>query len=145
MRNLPDRAEARRGMVAVLTNGPAAVRDLGRASELLHTALDRDATKLAYRGDLGIILYRQGRSAEAVASLEPAIGAHPDPVDRARWRIFLAMSQYHPGRTRAAQDSYQRARSDLADAKLSPSAAEEFARLWSEVDASLHVGTRPER
>jgi hypothetical protein len=74
--------------------------------ELVQTALDRDARDLADRGDLGMILYRQGRSAEAVATLEPAIAGHPDPVDRAWWRIFLAMSQHHLGQSRAAQESY---------------------------------------
>ena len=141
----PDRPEVRRGLVSILTNGPIAIRDLGRASELVRTALRHDPANLADRGDLGMILYRQGRYPEAVASLEPAIAGHPDPVDRARWRIFLAMSQHHLGQSRAAQESYHRARSDLADAKPSPSAAEEFARLWAEADASLHAGTRPER
>jgi hypothetical protein len=42
-----------------------------------------------------MILYRQARFSEAVEALEAAIGAHADPVDRARWRIFLAMSQHH--------------------------------------------------
>ena len=119
------------------------MRDLGRASELCADGPGHETTKAAYRGDLGIILYRQGRYPEAVASLEPAIDAHTDPVDRARWRIFLAMSQPHLGQSRAARESYHRARSDLADTKLSPPAAEEFARLWAEADASLHVGTRP--
>jgi tetratricopeptide (TPR) repeat protein len=136
----PDRPDVRRGLVSVLTNGPLAIRDLGRASELLRTALRRDAANVTFRGDLGIVLYRQGRYPEAVESLEPAIGGHPDPVDRARWRIFLAMSQHHLGQSRAAQESYRRARSELADAKLSSSAAEEFARLWTEADPTLHVG-----
>jgi hypothetical protein len=60
-------------------------------------------------------------------------------VDRARWRIFLAISQYHLGQSRAAQESYHQARTDLANAKLSPSTAEEFARLWAEADAVLHA------
>ena len=88
-----------------------------------------------------MILYRLGRYPEAVASLEPAIAGHVDPVDRVRWRIFLAISQYRLGQSQAAQDSYHRARSDLADVKLSGSTAEEFARLWAETDATLHVGS----
>jgi hypothetical protein len=32
-----------------------------------------------------------------------------------------------------------RAQSDFADAKLSPPTAAEFARLWAEADATLHV------
>jgi hypothetical protein len=60
-------------------------------------------------------------------------------VQRARWRIFLAMSQHHLGQARTAQESDHRARSDLADAKLSSTAVEEFARLWAEADATLHV------
>jgi tetratricopeptide (TPR) repeat protein len=140
----PDRPEARRGLISVLTNGPIAVRNLGRASELVRTALGHDPANLAHRGDLGMILYRQARYSEAVAALEPAIGGNVDHVDRAWWRIFLAMSQHHLGQSRAAQESYRRARSDLADAKLSPRAAEEFARLWAEADAALHVGrSRP--
>jgi WD40 repeat protein/Tfp pilus assembly protein PilF/tRNA A-37 threonylcarbamoyl transferase component Bud32 len=160
----PDRPDVCRGLVSVLTNGPMAIRDLGRASELVHAALRRDAVNVTCRGDLGMILYRQGHYLEAVESLEQAIGAHPDAVDRARWRIVLAMSQHHLGQSRAAQENYHRARSDLADAKTSPSAAqefarrvspaqrhdsgaktslsatEEFARLWAEADATLHVG-----
>ena len=88
-----------------------------------------------------MVLYRQTRYPGAAESLEQAIDGHPDAVDRARWRIFLAMSQAHLGQTRAAQDSYHRARSDLADAKLSPPATEEFARLWAEADDVLHVAT----
>jgi tetratricopeptide (TPR) repeat protein len=160
----PNRPDVRRGLVAILTNGPMALRDLDRASELVRMAQSRGTSSLTSRGDLGMILCRQGRYAEAVASLEPAIAGHPDALDRARWRIFLAMSQHHRGRSRAAQESYDRARSDLADAKTSPSAAEEYARrespgtrhgsaaktspsvaeevarLWAEADATLHVG-----
>ncbi len=79
----PVRPDARRGLVAVLTNGPVAMRDLVRASELLRTALDRGAGNPADRGDLGIVLYRQARHAEAVESLESAIGGQPDAADRA--------------------------------------------------------------
>jgi tetratricopeptide (TPR) repeat protein len=136
----PDRPDIRRGLVSVLTNGPLALRDLRRASELLPAAPSHDVTNLAYRGDLGMIMYRQSRYAEAVASLEPAIVSHPNAVERARWRIFLAMSQHHLGQSRAARDSYERARSELADAKLSPATADELRRLWAEADAALHVG-----
>ena len=87
-----------------------------------------------------MILYRQSRYDEAIEPLEQAIGVHPDPLDRGRWRIILAMSQFHVGQVRAAEDSYRRARSELADAKPSPSAAEEFTRLWDEADATLHAG-----
>jgi hypothetical protein len=86
-----------------------------------------------------MILYRQGRYAEAVASIEQAIGAHPGQVERAFWRIFLAMSQHHLGQSRAAQENYHRARLDFADAKLSPLDAEELPRLWAEADATLQV------
>jgi Tfp pilus assembly protein PilF len=137
----PDRPAVRRGLVSVLTNGPIAIRDLGRASELLRTAPHRDATNLAFQGDLGMILYRLGRYSEAVATLEPAIGAHPDASDRARWGIFLAMSQHHLGQSRAAQESYHRAGSDLAAARVSPAAIEEFHQLWSEADATFHIGS----
>ena len=138
----PERRDVRRGLVAILTNGPIAVRDLSRASELLRTALGRDAANLADRGDLGMILYRQGRYAEARAALEPAIAGHPEAVDRARWRIFLAMSQHHLGQARAAQENYQRARSELAEAQPAPAAAEEFTRLCAEADASLRAEQR---
>jgi hypothetical protein len=87
-----------------------------------------------------MVLYRQARYIEAVESLERAIGQHPGAADRARWRIFLAMSQDHLGQSRAAQENYNRARSDLAEAKPSPSAAEEFARLWAEANARVPVG-----
>jgi hypothetical protein len=50
------------------------------------------------------------------------------------------MSKHHLGQSRAAQESYHRARFDLADAKLSPLAAEQLPRLWAEADATLHVG-----
>jgi WD40 repeat protein len=133
------RPEAWRGLVNVLANGPGALRDLDRASNLARAAHRRDPADLAGQGDLGMILYRQGHYAEAVASLEPAARSHADPVERARWRIFLAMSQHCLGQTRAAQESYRRARADLADVKPSHSAAEDFARLWQEADATLHV------
>jgi hypothetical protein len=116
------------------------LRDLGRALELLRTGRGPEAAKLAFRGDLGMILYRQGRFAEAVTSIEQAIGVHLDPVDWARWRIFLAMSQFHLGQSRAAQENYHRVRSDLADAKLFPFSVDEFARLWAEADATFRVG-----
>jgi tetratricopeptide (TPR) repeat protein len=136
----PGRPDICRGLVSVLTNGPIAIRDLDRALEVLGTAFRRDATNVAYHGDLGMILYRQGRYAEAVASIERAIGAQPDALDRVWLRIFLAMSQHHLGQSRAAQENYDRARSDLADAKLAPLAAEQLPRLWAEADATLHVG-----
>jgi tetratricopeptide (TPR) repeat protein len=136
----PDQPAVRRGLVAILTNGPIAVRNLSRAAELVQMALDHGTRNLADRGDLGMILYRQGRYAEAVASIEQAIGAHPDPVDRAAWRIVLAMCQHQLGQSRAARENYHRAQSDLADAKLSPLAAEQLPRLWAEAEATLHVG-----
>jgi WD40 repeat protein len=136
----PDRPDIRRGLVSILTNGPIAIRNLDRAEELVRAALRRDPASLADLGDLGMILYRQGRYPEAIAALEPAVSGRPDPVDHACWRIFLAMSQHHLGQSRAAKESYQRARSDLADAKLSPLAAEQLPRLWAEADATLHVG-----
>jgi WD40 repeat protein/Tfp pilus assembly protein PilF len=136
----PDQFGFRRSLVSILTNGPMAIRNLGRASEVVRTALDHDPANLADRGDLGMILYRQGRYAEAVASLEPAIAGHQDPVDRAWLRIFLAMSQYHLGQSRAAKENYQRARSDLANAKLTPLAAEQLPRLMTEAEATLRAG-----
>jgi WD40 repeat protein len=137
--NQPNQPRICRAMAGILTNGPIALRNLGRAAELLRAAQRRDPTNLAYGGDLGMIRYRQGRYQEAVAALELAIGGHTDPMDQARWRIFLAMSQHHLGQSRAAQESYHRARSELADVKLSPPAAEEFTRLRAEADATLHV------
>jgi tetratricopeptide (TPR) repeat protein len=136
----PDQFGVRRSLVSMLTNGPIALRDLGRASELVRAGLRRDAANLTCRGDVGMILYRQGRYAEAIETLEPAIQAHPDPLQTAWWRIFLAMSQHHLGHSRAAEESYQRARADLANAKLSPLATEQLPRLWAEADATLHVG-----
>jgi tetratricopeptide (TPR) repeat protein len=135
----PDRPDVRRGLVSILTNGPIALRNLDRAEVLVRAALRRDAANPADRGHLGMILYRQGRYAEAIASLEPAIAGHSDAVDRARWRIFLAMSQHRLDQARAAQENSQRARSELAEAKPAPATAEEFARLWSEADATLHM------
>jgi tetratricopeptide (TPR) repeat protein len=135
----PGQPSISRRLATIFTNGPIAVRDLGRASELVHMALRLDATNLAYRGDLGIVLYRKGCYAQAVESLELALGAHSDSVDRARWRIFLAISQHYLGRSRFAQESYHQARIDLGNAKLPPYTAEEFARLWAEADAALHA------
>jgi hypothetical protein len=83
-----------------------------------------------------MILYRHGRYTEAVAALEKAIALHHDPVDRARWRIFLAMSQSHLGQTPAAEECYQRARSELAGAKPASATADEFERLWAEANSS---------
>jgi tetratricopeptide (TPR) repeat protein len=136
----PDRLDVRQGLVSILTNGPLAIRDLSRAEELLRRALRLDASSFVDRGDLGIVLYRQGRYAEAVESLEPAIRRHSDPVDRAWLRVFLAMSQHHLGQSRAAQENYHRARLDLAGAKLTPLAAEQLPRLWAEAEASLRAG-----
>jgi WD40 repeat protein len=136
----PDRADVRRRLVGVLTNGPPAVRDLGRASDLVRATPGRATANLEDHGDLGMILYRQSHYAEAIEPLQKAISGHTDPLERARWRIILAMSQFHVGQARAADDSYRQARSEFADAKPSPSAAEEFTRLWSEADATLHAG-----
>jgi serine/threonine protein kinase/WD40 repeat protein len=134
----PGRPDARRGLVGVLTNGPTAMRHLVRASDLLRTALDRGAANPADRGDLGMVLYRQARYAEAVEALESALGGQPDAADRTRWRIFLAMSQNHLGRSQAARESYRRARSELADIGLSPTSAGDLARIGAEADADLH-------
>src|SRR5262249_11706863 len=100
-----------------------------------------DPGNLADRGDLGMVLYRQGRYREAISSLEPAVRAHTDPVDRARWQVFLAMSQHRLGNLRAAQESYDRARSNLVIAKPSPTVAEEFARLSAEAEATLRIAS----
>jgi WD40 repeat protein/Tfp pilus assembly protein PilF len=145
LRHGPEDPEARRELVAILLTGPMALRDLGRASELLRVGIQRDAANVEYRGDLGILLYRQARYSEAVEALEEAIRAHADGIDCARWRIFLALSQHQSGQRGAAQETCRRARADIADAKLSPSAAEEFARLWHEADAILRADAGPEK
>jgi WD40 repeat protein len=137
-----DRREVRRALIGILTNGPVAVRDPGRAEGLMRAALDRGAGDPAARGDLGMIRHRQGRHAEAVESLEQAIREHQDPVDRARWRIVLAMSQHHLGRTQAARESRDLARSESLDAKFSPAGADEWARLRFEADSTLSEGHR---
>lgn len=129
------RPDARRGLIGILANGPVALRDLGRASELSRTALDRDPGNPADRGDLGMSLYRPARSAEAARAIEQAIERRPDAVDRARRRIFLAMSRDRLGQSQAARQGCQRARSEVADVSHSPSNADEFARLWAEADA----------
>ena len=114
------------------------MRDLGRASELVQKALRLDPKNLAHRGDLGMVLYRQARYPESVATLEPAIDAHPEAVDRARWRIFLAMGQHRLGQSRAALESYHRGTVRARRCtQLSRPTAEEFARLWAEADATI--------
>ena len=83
----PDRLNVRPGLGrSILTNGPIAIRNLGRAEELVRTALDHDAGNLADRGDLGIILYRHGRYREAVAVLlsRPSLPTQT-PWTGARW------------------------------------------------------------
>jgi tetratricopeptide (TPR) repeat protein len=138
----PDRPDIRHGLVGILTHGPVGLRDLGRAEELVRAALRRDATQPADRGDLGMIRYRRGLYTEAEEALEQAIRGSTDPLDRARWWILLAMSQRRLGQARAAQESYQRARSELAQAKPAPAAAAVFARFCAEADATLRAEPR---
>jgi WD40 repeat protein len=137
----PAPSEARRGLVSVITSCPSAIRDLGRVSELVRASLRQNPADFAACGDLGIMSYRQTRYAEAVESLERAVKASTGSVERARWRMFLAMSQHRLGQSRAAQESYQGARSDLVEAKPSRSELLEFARLRAEADGTLQIST----
>jgi tetratricopeptide (TPR) repeat protein len=114
-----------------------------RASGLVSVALRNGAGDVFDRGHLGIIHYRKGRFAEAVASLEQAIAGQADPVERARWRIFLAMSQRRLGQSRNVQQSYDRAWSELAVAKSAAPSADDFARLRAEADAVMRDGHDP--
>jgi WD40 repeat protein/tRNA A-37 threonylcarbamoyl transferase component Bud32 len=135
----PGRLDVRRRLVRILADGPTAIRNAGRASELLRAALRLDARNPVALGDLGIVLFREARYREAIESLEPAIRAHPDRVDRARWRAFLALSLAHLGRSGEARESYQRAQAELTEAKPAPPVVAEFARLWPEVEAALRI------
>lgn len=114
-----DRAEAERWLEEVLDEFPddvSALNDLGylwadantrleRACRMIRRAVQADPDNAAYRDSLGWVLYRLGQLEEAVAELEKAAAAEPDPV------IFdhLGDVQHALGRGEQAKQSWMKA------------------------------------
>jgi Tfp pilus assembly protein PilF len=104
----PTRTDVRRRLIGVLANGPPAVRDPGHASDLVRQALLRADADSAFHGDLGMVLYRQGRYAEAGPALERSLAAakgESDAVDL----FFLAMTRHRLAETTAARADFDQA------------------------------------
>ena len=91
-----------------LANGPGPRRDLERALALAQRAVELAPGEAIYLNTLGVVLYRTGRYAEAIATLERSLAAGRGQSD-AFDLFFLAMAHHRLGHQDQARDRYNRA------------------------------------
>jgi Flp pilus assembly protein TadD len=94
-------------------------------------------TQGIYLNTLGVALYRAGRSAEAIHTLERSLAAGKGRFD-AFDLFFLAMAHHRLGRTDRARDAFDRAMRWWREQKSLPGGyAEELAGFRAEAEALL--------
>ena len=91
-----------------LANGPEPPRDLDRALALARRAVELAPGEAIYLNTLGVVQYRAGRYAEAIATLERSLAAGHGQSD-AFDLFFLAMAHHRLGHRDQARDCFDRA------------------------------------
>jgi tetratricopeptide (TPR) repeat protein len=121
----------------VLATGPGPGRELGRALVLGRRAVALDPGHADALNTLGVVQYRAGRYAEAIATLERSLAAgqgHSDAWDL----FFLAMAHYRLGHREQGRACFERGLRWIHDQKaLSDQHAKELAAFRAEAEAVL--------
>jgi Flp pilus assembly protein TadD len=103
-----------------LAKGPEPRHDLGRALTLARRAVELAPGEDTYLNTMGVVLYRTGRYADAITTVERSLAAR-----RAQTGAFdlflLAMAHHRLGHQDQARDCYNRAVRWVQDQKNLPS------------------------
>ncbi len=91
-----------------LANGPVARRDLDRAVALARRAVELHPSEGTYLNTMGVVLYRAGHYAEAIAILERSRAANRGRLDGFDF-LFQAMAHHRLGHGDQARESLDRA------------------------------------
>jgi WD40 repeat protein len=130
-----------------LVTGPIGKQDPAKALELIREALRRQPDKLDFLNTLGVVQYRNGQYARAVATFESSatLRGVANPLDL----YFLAMCHARLGDPAKARDCFeragQRADSQMKNGRPGFHQAEELSRFRSEAEAALKEPTPPRR
>jgi tetratricopeptide (TPR) repeat protein len=120
-----------------LATGAVYLRDPERAVSLARKAVAKGPDQPIYLNTLGVALYRAGRYAQAITTLEQSLAANKGQFGAFDW-FFLAMARQRLGQTVQARDSFDRAVRWWREQKqLLESYTEELARFRAEAEAVL--------
>jgi eukaryotic-like serine/threonine-protein kinase len=120
-----------------LANGPEPRRDLDRALASIRRAMALAPSEATFFNTLGVVQYRVGQYADAIATLERSLAAGRGQTD-AFDLFFLAMAHRRLGHRDQARAFYERAAHWLAEQKsLGQQHAKELASFRAEADAVL--------
>jgi eukaryotic-like serine/threonine-protein kinase len=120
-----------------LATGAIYVRDPERAVSLAEKTVAKAPGEAGYLNTLGVALYRAGRNAQAIVTLEKSLAAGKGAFAAYDW-FFLAMARHRLGQTVQAQDSFDRAVRLWREQKQLPDlSADELAGFRDEAEAVL--------
>ncbi len=120
-----------------LAKAPEPRRDLDRALALSRRSLALDPDQIVSLNTLGVVEYRVGRYAEAIATLERSLASNRGQSD-AFDLFFMAMAHHRLGHREEARSCFDRAVRWLAEKKgLSGQYATELAAFRAEAEAVL--------
>jgi eukaryotic-like serine/threonine-protein kinase len=121
-----------------LANGPAPRHDLKRALTLAQRAVELVPDEGTFLNTMGVVLFRTGRYAEAIATLERSLAAGRGRSD-AFDLFFLAMARCSLGQMAQARADFDRALRWQRDGPSSrqPGSSSELAAFQAEADAAL--------
>ena len=120
-----------------LATGPDSRRDVGRALAMAERAVALAPGQQAFLNTQGVLLYRAGRFAESITTLERSLAAGRGQFD-AFDLFFLAMAHHRLGHREEAHRCFDRAVSWLGEQKnLVEQYAKELAAFRAEAEAVL--------
>ena len=120
-----------------LATGPESTRDPRRALPLARRAVELTPAQNIYLNTLGVVQYRVGQYAEAIATLERSLAAGGGQTD-AFDLFFLAMAHHRLGHREQARAAYDRAVRWLEEQKsLAEQYAKELAAFRAEAESVL--------
>jgi tetratricopeptide (TPR) repeat protein len=130
-------AQALNGVAWDLVTGAVYLRDPERAVSLARKAVALAPSQANFLNTLGIAVYRTGRYADAIATLEQSLAANGGKL-AAFDLFFVAMARHRLGERVQARDSFDRAVRWWGEQQQLPEPyAEELAEIRAEAEAVL--------